>query len=210
MLSLSIQHLQAVPGYQIQLSNSFAADVSFPLSVFAVSPSVLPLPAFAFGGVWGVCESLTVSGASSIWDQHKSMVFWQELPASRYQQHQHKGYNPLVGFPFLRGNCLQKPEWFCLFENINENQLWVMFQCDSYSSGEKTSVQKAKEKRIQFQTRSLEASDWYVIIWLIIKSSGSREMEFCLCEWCIFCHPSKRSNGKQWLCWRALAPKQQL
>lgn len=35
-------------------------------------------------------------------------------------------------------------------------------------------------------------------------------MEFCPCELCIFCHPSKRSPGKQWLCWRTLAPKQQL
>lgn len=44
---MSIKLLQAVPGYQTELTDSFAADVSFP----SLSLLSLPLPAFAFGGV---------------------------------------------------------------------------------------------------------------------------------------------------------------
>lgn len=74
---MSIKLLQAVPGYQTELTDSFAADVSFPsLSLLSLPQCslCLPLPLPLVGSEVFV-SPLTVSGASSIWDQPEAMVF---------------------------------------------------------------------------------------------------------------------------------------
>lgn len=72
---MSIKLLQAVPGYQTELTDSFAADVSFPsLSLLSLPQWSLCLPLPLVGSEVFV-SPLTVSGASSIWDQPEAMVF---------------------------------------------------------------------------------------------------------------------------------------
>lgn len=72
---MSIKLLQAVPGYQTELTDSFAADVSFPsLSLLSLPQGSLCLPLPLVGSEVFV-SPLTVSGASSIWDQPEAMVF---------------------------------------------------------------------------------------------------------------------------------------
>lgn len=72
---MSIKLLQAVPGYQTELTDLLAADVSFPsLSLLSLPQCSLCLPLPLVGSEVFV-SSLTVSGASSIWDQPEAMVF---------------------------------------------------------------------------------------------------------------------------------------
>lgn len=144
------------------------------------SLSLLSLPRCLVGSE-GFGSSLAGSAASSIWGQPKATIFQLEPPASRWQQHWAPAQRTqLTGGFSLSKRDLSSKAWGVLSvwkykwkPTLSHIPVWLLFLWR-----EKNWPDSWREENLISNEKSW-ISDWKIIIWLIIKPSGSRQMEFC-------------------------------